>query len=57
MSSENEVSVETKTSGRVKWFNNKSGYGFITAMDGDKAGEMYLFTTRHLRQMNNFINI
>ena len=39
MSSENEVSVETKTSGRVKWFNNKSGYGFITAMDGDKAGE------------------
>ena len=39
MSSENEVSVETKTSGRVKWFNNKSGYGFITAMDGDKTGE------------------
>ena len=39
MSSENEVSVETKTSGRVKWFNNKSGYGFITSMDGDKLGE------------------
>ena len=25
--------------GRVKWFNNKAGYGFITASDGDRAGE------------------
>lgn len=24
--------------GRVKWFNNKAGYGFITASDGDKSG-------------------
>jgi cold shock CspA family protein len=24
--------------GRVKWFNNKAGYGFITVTDGDKAG-------------------
>ena len=39
MSAENEVSNETKTSGRVKWFNNSSGYGFITATDGDKLGE------------------
>jgi CspA family cold shock protein len=37
MSSENVV--ETKTSGRVKWFNNSSGYGFITATEGDKTGE------------------
>jgi CspA family cold shock protein len=24
--------------GRVKWFNNKSGYGFITVTDGVKSG-------------------
>jgi len=24
--------------GRVKWFNNKAGYGFITVSDGDRAG-------------------
>jgi len=24
--------------GRVKWFNNKAGYGFITVTDGVKAG-------------------
>lgn len=24
--------------GRVKWFNNKAGYGFITVTDGDKSG-------------------
>jgi CspA family cold shock protein len=41
MSSENsdEVKTTVKTSGRVKWFNNSSGYGFITATDGDKTGE------------------
>jgi CspA family cold shock protein len=24
--------------GRVKWFNNKAGYGFITVTDGNKSG-------------------
>jgi cold shock CspA family protein len=24
--------------GRVKWFNNKAGYGFITVIDGSTAG-------------------
>jgi len=24
--------------GRVKWFNNKAGYGFVTVTDGPKAG-------------------
>ena len=27
------------TSGRVKWFNNKAGYGFITVSSGDHNGE------------------
>lgn len=30
-------SVE-KFTGRVKWFNNKAGYGFITVTDGPKSG-------------------
>ena len=29
----------TKDTGRVKWFNNKSGYGFITVVSAEDAGE------------------
>lgn len=25
--------------GRVKWFNNKAGFGFVTVLDGDKKDE------------------
>ena len=25
----------TRTTGQVKWFNTKTGYGFITALNGD----------------------
>jgi CspA family cold shock protein len=32
-----DSSVE-KFTGRVKWFNNKAGYGFITVTDGSKSG-------------------
>lgn len=31
----NEVISESRLVGRVKWFNNKSGFGFITLCDGD----------------------
>jgi len=30
--------VEGQLLGRVKWFNNKSGYGFITITDGPQSG-------------------
>ena len=29
---------DTIYQGRVKWFNNKTGYGFVTVIDGDKVG-------------------
>lgn len=35
--SSNNVSLE-KFVGRVKWFNNKAGYGFISITDGSKSG-------------------
>jgi len=30
------ASSAAKTLGRVKWFNNKTGYGFITVIEGDE---------------------
>jgi len=41
MSSNNDVTPSTATEhllGRVKWFNNKAGYGFITVTDGKRSG-------------------
>jgi cold shock CspA family protein len=41
MSTDNVVTSSTTAErliGRVKWFNNKAGYGFITVTDGDKSG-------------------
>ena len=31
-------SSSERFTGRVKWFNNKAGYGFITVTDGPKSG-------------------
>ena len=31
--------TELRILGRVKWFNNKAGYGFITVTDGDRSGK------------------
>jgi CspA family cold shock protein len=37
----------TAITGRVKWFNNKAGYGFITITDGDKSGtDVFVHHTR-----------
>lgn len=38
VTSSQETSSEARLIGRVKWFNNKAGYGFITVTDGDKSG-------------------
>jgi len=45
MSSTDSVTSERVT-GRVKWFNNKAGYGFITVTDGVRAGtDMFIHHT------------
>ena len=33
------VSMSERIVGRVKWFNSKSGFGFITVMSGGRVGE------------------
>ena len=35
----NENSEVTRYTGRVKWFNKRSGYGFVTVSDGDRVGD------------------
>ena len=37
------ASTTTTTSGRVKWFNNKAGYGFITVNDCETNEERDIF--------------
>lgn len=32
------VTPSDRLTGRVKWFNNKAGYGFITVTDGERSG-------------------
>ena len=34
----------SKFTGRVKWFNNKSGYGFVTVVSSDSAGSVAVGT-------------
>ena len=37
-SNKDDVTPSETLIGRVKWFNNKAGYGFITVTDGSKSG-------------------
>jgi CspA family cold shock protein len=38
MSSDSQIVTNVLCEGRVKWFNNKTGYGFITVIGGDMEG-------------------
>lgn len=38
MSSDMSSSATVRVTGRVKWFNNKRGYGFVTTLTGDTVG-------------------
>ena len=33
---------ESRIIGQVKWFNNKSGYGFITVIEDETAPEVFV---------------
>ena len=34
-----QMSQSVRQTGRVKWFNSKSGFGFITVVGGEREGE------------------
>jgi CspA family cold shock protein len=38
MSTNKDCVTQIDLTGRVKWFNNKAGYGFITVTDGPRSG-------------------
>ena len=34
-----DTSADVRLTGRVKWFNNKAGFGFVTVLSGEKKDE------------------
>ena len=36
---DNSSFTDERLTGRVKWFNNRAGFGFVTVLDGDKKDE------------------
>lgn len=43
-----------RLTGKVKWFNNKSGFGFITVCDGEYAGKDIFVHFSSIRGDNSF---
>lgn len=46
-------STTDRLTGQVKWFNNKTGYGFITVSDGEHAGKDIFTHYSSLRTSEN----
>lgn len=47
-------SGDTSTIGRVKWFNNKSGYGFITASINNEDKDVFVHHTSLVVDKNQY---
>ena len=41
-SNDETVFDDTRQVGRVKWFNNRAGFGFITMLEGERKVRMFL---------------
>lgn len=50
---ETSTKTETRLIGMVKWFNKKSGYGFITVLEGDVKGKDIFVHYSTLRVSNS----
>lgn len=45
---------DNTTVGRVKWFNNKAGYGFITSSTGDDEKDIFVHHTSIMVDKNQY---
>ena len=43
-----DTSADVRLTGRVKWFNNKAGFGFVTVLSGEKKTRMFSSITLEL---------
>ena len=48
------TTLAQRLTGKVKWFNNKSGFGFITVCDGDYSGKDIFVHFSSIRGDNSF---
>ena len=56
-SNDETVFDNTRQVGRVKWFNNRAGFGFITMLEGEKKGEDVFTHHSGISVIRNSINI